>query len=156
VPFLTVPEGWFVLPEDARETPAAADAYREFAVRLSTDGPPHIPWRGTIQLLGHAVTVQGEDPRFAGPWLLRDDFGLRDPRAWRVLLNIDDGYEGMSFGDGGAPRGRRASAISSSDIRFPEHRAELHPPYVVTFVAEPMRKPDVVGREATWCILRLG
>jgi hypothetical protein len=91
VPFLTIPEGWFVLPEDARETPATADAYREFAARLSTGGPPHIPWRGTIQLLSHAVTVRREDPRFAGPWLLRDDSGLRDPRAWRVLLNIDDG-----------------------------------------------------------------
>jgi hypothetical protein len=46
--------------------------------------------------------MQDEDPRFAGPWLLRDDPGLRDLHAWRVLLNIDDGYEGLSFGDGGA------------------------------------------------------
>jgi hypothetical protein len=32
---------------------------------------------------------------------------------------------------------------------LPEHRVELHPPYVVTLVADPVRKPDVVGREAT-------
>jgi hypothetical protein len=32
---------------------------------------------------------------------------------------------------------------------LPEHRVELHPPYVVTLIAEPVRKPDVVGREAT-------
>jgi hypothetical protein len=102
VPFLTVPERWYVLPEDAREAPATVDAYRDFAARLSTGGAPRIPRRGVVQLLGHAVTVQDEDPRLAGPWLLRDDPGLRDFHAWRVLLNIEDGYEGMSFGDGGA------------------------------------------------------
>ena len=32
---------------------------------------------------------------------------------------------------------------------LPEHRVDLHPPYVVTSVAEPMREPDVVGGEVT-------
>ena len=32
---------------------------------------------------------------------------------------------------------------------LPEHRVDLLPPYVVTLVAEPMRKPDVVGGEVT-------
>jgi hypothetical protein len=31
----------------------------------------------------------------------------------------------------------------------PEHRVDLHPPCVVTSVAEPMREPDVVGGEVT-------
>jgi hypothetical protein len=91
VAFLTVPEGWYVLAEDAREAPATVDAYRDFAARLSTRGAPHTPRRGGCQLLGHAVTMQDQDPRFAGPWLLRDEPRLRDLHAWRVLLNIDDG-----------------------------------------------------------------
>ena len=32
---------------------------------------------------------------------------------------------------------------------LPEHRVDLHPPCVVTSVAEPMREPDVVGGEVT-------
>jgi hypothetical protein len=32
---------------------------------------------------------------------------------------------------------------------LPEQRVDLHPPCVVTSVAEPVRKPDVVGREVT-------
>src|SRR5688572_16109047 len=32
---------------------------------------------------------------------------------------------------------------------LPEHRVDLHPPCVVTSVAEPMPEPDVVGGEAT-------
>ena len=32
---------------------------------------------------------------------------------------------------------------------LPEHRVDLHPPPVVTSVAEPMREPDVVGGEVT-------
>ncbi len=32
---------------------------------------------------------------------------------------------------------------------LPEHRVDLHPPYVVTLVAEPMPEPDVVGGKAT-------
>ena len=102
VPFLTVPEGWYVLPEDARETPATANAYHDFAARLATVGAPGSrPW-GIAQLLGHAVTMQQEDPRYAGGWFFRDESDLRDLHAWRVLLNVADGYEGMSFGDGGA------------------------------------------------------
>jgi hypothetical protein len=30
---------------------------------------------------------------------------------------------------------------------LPEHRVDPHPPQVVTLVADPMREPDVVGRE---------
>src|SRR3954468_11043002 len=32
---------------------------------------------------------------------------------------------------------------------LPEQRVDLHPPCVVTSVAEPVRKPDVVGGEVT-------
>src|SRR5436189_4039362 len=32
---------------------------------------------------------------------------------------------------------------------LPEHRVDLHPPSVVTSVAEQMREPDVVGGEVT-------
>jgi len=32
---------------------------------------------------------------------------------------------------------------------LPEQRVDLHPPYVVTLVAEPMRKPDIVRGEVT-------
>jgi hypothetical protein len=40
LPFLTVPGGWYVLPEDARETPGVVDAYRNFTARLSMGGAP--------------------------------------------------------------------------------------------------------------------
>lgn len=32
---------------------------------------------------------------------------------------------------------------------LPEHRVDLHPPCVVTLVAEPMPEPDVIGGEMT-------
>jgi hypothetical protein len=52
VPFLTVPHGWYVLPEDAREARSTLDAYGDFAARLSRGGAPHIARRGIVQLLG--------------------------------------------------------------------------------------------------------
>ena len=91
VPFLTAAVGWYVLPEGAREL--EDHAYRDFAERLSGGRAP--------QLLGHAESVQAEDPRYAGGWL-RKEADLQSRDAWRVLLNVADGYEGMSFGDGGA------------------------------------------------------
>jgi hypothetical protein len=101
VPFLTVQSGWSVLPEPARDV--AQEAYDEFAQRLSRDGAPFDPgsWAAP-QLLGHAESVQGEDPRYAGPWLLGDEAALQDLEAWRLLLNLPDGYPDLSFGDGGA------------------------------------------------------
>ena len=101
VPFLTAAVGWYVLPESARES--AAEAYRELSARLAAGGaaPLDRSW-GVPQLLGHAESVQGEDPRYAGPWLYEDEPDLEGRENWRVLLNIADGYRGMSFGDGGA------------------------------------------------------
>ena len=49
------------------------------------------------QLLGHAETEQGEDPRYVGPGYLRDGSADED---WAVLINIV-AHRGMSFGDGG-------------------------------------------------------
>ena len=73
VPFLTAGVGWAVLPEEARED--AATRYRTFAQRLAAGGAPPLRGRprGAPQLLGHAESVQGEDPRYAGGWLLRDE-----------------------------------------------------------------------------------
>lgn len=102
VPFLTAAVPWGVLPEGVLED--AEDRYRAFADRLAAGGAPPIGERfWTVpQLLGHAESVQGEDPRYAGGWRRGDEPELQPLDAWRVLLYVADGYEGMSFGDGGA------------------------------------------------------
>ena len=62
------------------------------------------------QLLGVATTMQGEDPRGTGPFVLEDEHhsggdadleGVMDEAAWTVLVSIADHPE-LSFGDGGA------------------------------------------------------
>ena len=44
---------------------------------------------------------------------------------------------------------RSAPGRSPPETFAPEHRVDLHPPCVVTLVAEPMPEPDVVGGKAT-------
>ena len=62
--------------------------------------PTRRTWgNGDLQLLGHVETMQGADPRHAGSPRHRD---VGDLDAWRILINIDDGYPDLSFGDGGA------------------------------------------------------
>ncbi len=99
VPCLTSKLAWYVLGDGPREE---TEAHETFARRLAAGGaePTRRTWgNGDLQLLGHVETVQGEDPRHAGSRVHRE---LRDLDAWRVLLNIDDGYPDLSFGDGGA------------------------------------------------------
>jgi hypothetical protein len=50
---------------------------------------------GHNQLLGHAETLQGEDPRSTAAWLHQDTTA----DDWCVLANFND--TDMSFGDGG-------------------------------------------------------
>ena len=96
MPCLTAPIGWYVLGD------ATGEDYDTFARRLAAGGaqPTERTWGlGAVQLLGHVETMQGEDPRHAGGWTYPDLPGLD---AWRLLLNIDNGYPDLSFGDGGA------------------------------------------------------
>ncbi|MDA0184812.1 YwqG family protein [Solirubrobacter phytolaccae] len=56
------------------------------------------------QLLGAATTMQGEDPRHTGPFVLEEHGeteNVPDSADWTVLANLADHPE-MSFGDGGA------------------------------------------------------
>ena len=99
VPCLTSKLAFYVLGDRDRE---AHETHETFARRLAAGGaePTRRTWgNGDMQLLGHVETMQGADPRHAGSSLHRD---VGDLDAWRVLINIDDGYPDLSFGDGGA------------------------------------------------------
>lgn len=99
VPCLTSKLAWYVFGDRSRRE---MEAHAEFARRLAAGGaePTRRTWgNGDLQLLGHVETMQGADPRHAGSPRHRD---VGDLDAWRILINIDDGYPDLSFGDGGA------------------------------------------------------